>query len=844
MINPAHKILKEVTEIKQSHLYNDAKVKVQSTEHKGNGLFAVVDIMKDEVILLAKVTFMDDADWDIVKNTEPVKLYRFAWEDKHAIPLGRWKFDFKNIQDRILWKSTEFYKEHCQGGLRLSGFLFVNDIDTDTTANVTEFFEVDDNIIGIRAIRDISSGEELIKEYNYDWHTEDQSWREGILEGLNLVKKKFPDRYFDLDTFKEFTYYEANDHPTWYKYEYNERGSQIYYEDYTGGWAKWEYDNLGRVIYYENFNGDTQETTYNDKGFEVKYKRENGEIITTQYDKAGYPINEGLNLFKKKFTNKYLDWDTGEEFPYTEIDQHPQWYKNEYDADGNVINSKNWDGSWVRFDYDSENNLIYQEDSNKHWIINQYNYKGQLINSKYSDGYWIKYEYNDRGDEIYYENSDGIIKDNRDEQLDEGLNLFKKPNDTYFDNVTGDEFNVEDIDKHPDWGKEQYDISGNCIYYEDSEGYWRKYKYDKNNNCIYLEDSEGSWEKREYDNDNREIYVIDNDGDWIKYKYNDRGQEIYSEDSKGVVVDNRNEQLNEDLTLEKNQFKYYDEITGEEFDITEINDHPVWYKLEHDLSGNEIYREYSDGDWYKWEYNDNGILVYYEDYNGNKSDKRDNLESEVDESTGAGGGASTGSFSAPFMGPIRREIREGLNLVKKKYQPRYFDWKTGDEFKANNIDQHPAWFKYEYDDRGQPSYFEDSAGYWIKYEYDQFGNEIYYEDSDGNVEDNRNGQLNEGLNLQKKEWKYFDIKTGKEFPKDELDQHARWGKSIDNYDGRPAYTKFYNGAWFKYEYDGFGRCIHYQQSDGKWWDFPELHKDLKANFRKPSIMLKVPRSNP
>ena len=122
-----------------------------------------------------------------------------------------------------------------------------------------------------------------------------------------------------------------------------------------------------------------------------------------------------------------------------------------------------------------------------------------------------------------------------------------------------------------------------------------------------------------------------------------------------------------------------------------------------------------------------------------------------------------------------------------------------------------------FNENGKIIFDQWNPNHWIKYEYDQFGNEIYYEDSDGNVEDNRNGQLNEGLNLQKKEWKYFDIKTGKEFPKDELDQHARWGKSIDNYDGRPAYTKFYNGAWFKYEYDGFGRCIHYQQSDGKWW---------------------------
>lgn len=183
-------ILKEYTINQKNPLFQDKKVEVKSAGHKGNGLFTTVDIKKDEMVLMSKVTIMTDEDWDMIKDTAPVKLYGFRWDDEHAIPLGRWKFNFKNIKDRLLWKKTNFYKQYCHDGLRLSGFLFVNDIDTNTTANVEEVFNIPKNIIGIKAIRDIKAGEELIKEYNYDWKEEFKSWRKGILEGLNLPKKQ------------------------------------------------------------------------------------------------------------------------------------------------------------------------------------------------------------------------------------------------------------------------------------------------------------------------------------------------------------------------------------------------------------------------------------------------------------------------------------------------------------------------------------------------------------------------------------------------------------------------------------------------------------------------------
>jgi len=49
-------------------------------------------------------------------------------------------------------------------------------------------------------------------------------------------------------------YYE-NNHGSWIKYEYDDKGDRIYREDSDGYWEKYEYDNNGNVIYYENSHG-------------------------------------------------------------------------------------------------------------------------------------------------------------------------------------------------------------------------------------------------------------------------------------------------------------------------------------------------------------------------------------------------------------------------------------------------------------------------------------------------------------------------------------------------------------------------------------------------------------
>jgi hypothetical protein len=57
-----------------------------------------------------------------------------------------------------------------------------------------------------------------------------------------------------------------------------------------------------------------------------------------------------------------------------------------------------------------------------------------------------------------------------------------------------------------------FDINGNKIYYEYSDGSWEKREYDKQGNKIYYEDSDDSWYKREYHTNGNILYFEDSDG--------------------------------------------------------------------------------------------------------------------------------------------------------------------------------------------------------------------------------------------------------------------------------------------------------------------------------------------
>ncbi len=90
------------------------------------------------------------------------------------------------------------------------------------------------------------------------------------------------------------------------------------------------------------------------------------------------------------------------------------------------------------------------------------------------------------------------------EQLNEGLNLVKKPHG-----------------KTKIWG-------------DYPNGSWVKRVFDDQGNMIYREESTGAWIKIQYDNDDRETYKEWSDGKWAKWEYDKDGTLIYFETEAGI----------------------------------------------------------------------------------------------------------------------------------------------------------------------------------------------------------------------------------------------------------------------------------------------------------------------
>ncbi len=272
-----------------------------------------------------------------------------------------------------------------------------------------------------------------------------------------------------------------------------------------------------------------------------------------------------------------------------------------------------------------------------------------------------------------------IIKENNNINVEERYinrvsQVLRKP---YFINLN--KFDVPDVY----WGSILSKIFNDDIVIEDS------HIYNSDGNRIYNENSDGSWRKYEYNSYGKRIYYENSDGSWYKREYDSNGNEIYYEDSNGKIIDNRTNNINENINISTEEIyinrliplirkpyiinlnkldveeKYWGRILSKIFnDNIEINV-KIEYTSIYNSNGNEIYYEDSDGSWYKREYDSNGNVIYRENSNG-------------------------------------------------------------------------YWVKREYDSNGKEIYYENSDGYWYKREYNSNGNRIYYEDSDGKIIDNRN----------------------------------------------------------------------------------------------------------
>lgn len=129
----------------------------------GNGLFAATPIQSGELFVSDTVVKIDDEDWEIIKNTRFVKMMGLRWINKqHVMPVGNVKYKLSS-EDAAVFAKTKMWKySENTGVVNVSSFLLANHSERP---NAEEVIDTGKNTVGLRALRFIDAGEEIVKKY-------------------------------------------------------------------------------------------------------------------------------------------------------------------------------------------------------------------------------------------------------------------------------------------------------------------------------------------------------------------------------------------------------------------------------------------------------------------------------------------------------------------------------------------------------------------------------------------------------------------------------------------------------------------------------------------------------
>ena len=165
------------------------------------------------------------------------------------------------------------------------------------------------------------------------------------------------------------------------------------------------------------------------------------------------------------------------------------------DSNGNQNYYENSLGYWVKVKFDSDNLPVHSEDSYGLTIIYNYDENNNRIYEKQSnDSWWEIYKYNDREDIIYFENSDGVHKRYKYTYYSDGIIKSTFCNDGN------------------NWWKQEFNSNGQILKYSNSNGDIKYHTYDSNGNLIYKDIINKQWDKCEYDENNNMICHTNKNG--------------------------------------------------------------------------------------------------------------------------------------------------------------------------------------------------------------------------------------------------------------------------------------------------------------------------------------------
>ena len=124
----------------------------------GRGLFTDRPIEPGQVILLSDIESISPSDWELIKNTRFRRQMGLTWRGGERVWFpGPFPYQL-HPDDREAFASTDRWRR----GVSVSGFSMANHSDRPNSEIIIDFHG---RRVGLRAIRFIEPGEEIVKRY-------------------------------------------------------------------------------------------------------------------------------------------------------------------------------------------------------------------------------------------------------------------------------------------------------------------------------------------------------------------------------------------------------------------------------------------------------------------------------------------------------------------------------------------------------------------------------------------------------------------------------------------------------------------------------------------------------
>ncbi|MES9904064.1 MAG: hypothetical protein ABW168_15495 [Sedimenticola sp.] len=172
----------------------------------------------------------------------------------------------------------------------------------------------------------------------------------------------------------------------------------------SGGFYEARLDDKGNTVYKQWSDGTKHNIKYNKRGQKIELKVNNGDTINYIYDRFGYISKD---VHSSKGVTDYVH-DVRGRLLSKKVENGAEsiW---RYDDLNRKIYEKNDEGEF-RYEYDSEDNLIYQEKVGKYVIKYIYDERGRVVKNTLNKKYAMTYSYDKNSNMLTKKDYDGVVR--------------------------------------------------------------------------------------------------------------------------------------------------------------------------------------------------------------------------------------------------------------------------------------------------------------------------------------------------------------------------------------------------------------------------------------------------